>query len=134
MSRRPVPLMFINSPSVISRIRIQSEESTSIFVKHDSIEKEEELPVEITEENSSEEKHILPSIEKQLNKIQSPFGRHLYRPVELQLNDEQTFIGDIESIEDENVFLKVEENEKVIPIQMANIIDILWRGKSIPEK
>lgn len=134
MSRRPVPLMFINSPSVISRIRIQNEESTSIFVKHDSIEQEEERPVEMTKENASEKKEILPSIEKQLNKIQSPFGRHLYRPVQIQLNDAQTFIGNIENVEDATVFLKVEESEKTIPIQVTDISDILWRGKSIPEK
>lgn len=127
MSKRPVPLMYIQSPSVILRTPIDQEESTSIFVKEDS--------EDAVKEPTSESKRTLPSVEKQLKKIQSPFGRHLYQPVQVKLADGKEAFGTIEQVEEKQLSLAVSEaDNQLITIQHTDILDILWRGKSIPEK
>ncbi len=134
MSRRPVPLMFIKSPSVILKEPIKYEESTSIFVKDESSEKTQEPIVENEQKSIVENKKVLPSVENQLNKIQSPFGRHLYQPLQIKVAGEQDFLGKIEKVEGDEIFFKAEENEEAITIQTFEVLDILWRGKSIPER
>lgn len=150
MSRRPIPLMYINSPSAILPIPTQYEESTSIFVRNESTEKKESPIVDKEKEKTVEEKietiakdkiektveekQILPSVQNQLNKIRTPFGRHLYQPVRIKLKDQQIFFGKVEKIEEDVMILQLEEKDELMEIQTFEVLDILWRGKSIPEK
>lgn len=128
MSRYSEPLMYIQSPFVILQDLVDEEESTAIFVMEEQEERGKESPI-------VEHKKVLPSVEKQLKKIQSSFGRHLYQPVSIKLvNDEEKF-GTIEQVEKDQLSLVGSELEgQKIIIQNTDIIDILWRGKSIPGK
>lgn len=124
---RPVPLMFIKSPSTSIRYPVEQVESQSELP-------EEEVP-EKFEKPHAEDKEINPSVEEQLKKIQTPFGRHLYQPLEFKLVDDSSVIGTVKEIEGGELTVLVGGNtEKILTVDAHEITDILWRGTSIKEQ
>lgn len=118
--------MFIDGPSDSVQIPIMDEESTSVFVKEESST--------IVEEEITKAPEINPAIMLKLNKVQSPFGRRLYQPLIFKLVDGKEIVGTVESIEENNVYINVDDNEKnVVTVSANEILDLMWRGKSLPE-
>lgn len=125
---RPVPLMFIDGPAILSRIPIADDESTSVFVVN------EESSV-ITEEFSTVVPTLHPSIEQKLSKIQTPFGRRIYQPLTFQLHEGEEISGIVEKVEDNEIVVKVDTHENITAvIEPHDIVEIIWRGKSLPER
>lgn len=113
---RPVPLMYVRKIPVAFE-----EESTSVFVKE-----EFEAPIE----GLIVDAHLLA----QLQKTQTSFGKHLYRPITLEIESGETYTGSVEQLTEEMAFLKVEEGDTVQSIPLHQITDIIWRGTSLIEK
>lgn len=125
---RPVPLMFINSPSTSIRYPVEEERSQPVLA-------EEDAALESTEATIENGKEMNPFVAEQLKRIQSPFGRHLYQPLEFKLVDKSSVIGTLEEIEGAELSILVGGNEgKTLTIDAHDIADILWRGQSIKER
>lgn len=124
---RPVPLMFIKSPSTSIRYPVEQVESQPERTAEDS--------PEMMKEPVAEEKELTPFVKEQLKKIQTPFGRHLYQPLQFMLGEESSVIGTVKEIEGGTITVLVGGNEEqLITVAAHEITDILWRGKSIREQ
>lgn len=127
LSRRPIPLMFIAGPPIRLRVPIVDDESTSVFVKEESSSNSKELAIEVPKIN--------PTIQRKLNKVQTPFGRRVYQPLTFKLNEGEEVFGIIDKIEENVVMIHVNGDEDTImAVASHDIVDIIWRGKSLPEK
>lgn len=122
---RPVPLMYVDSPPVHVRISITEEESTSIFVAKESPTfKRDEIVIP----------QVNPIIERKLKKIQTSFGMRLYQPLTLKLKDDQEIFGTIKKIEGNEILLHLDDEDQTIEVAAHEIVDIMWRGKSLSER
>lgn len=110
---RPVPLMFIKSPSASVQLPEQQEEAVSLILAED----EQEMPSTVAE---------------QLKKIQTPFGRHLYQPLLFKLVDKREVTGVLkEDTGNALVILQDDSADEEITVSIDEIDDILWRGQSL---
>mgnify|MGYP006865367201 CR=1 FL=1 len=119
---RPVPLMFVQRVPTVSSFL--AEESTSIFVGKEQVEENEKATLPV----------IKTSVQNQLKKIQTPFGKHLYNPLTFQLQDGTEVFGSIYSISEREVTLVLEENQESQEILLHQIEDIIWRGAPLKEQ
>lgn len=123
---RPVPLMFIKSPSASVRLPDKQEESRFAL--------SEEETVEDIEVEQSDKQEVPSLVEEQLKKIQSPFGRHLYQPLLFKLTNQKEIIGTMKEVEDNRLIIMQDgDGEKEILLKIDEIADIIWRGKSLGE-
>lgn len=126
---RPVPLMFVDGPPVYTRVSVEDEESTSIFVIEDessnTVEQLAEQPIEIKEVDSS----ILAKVAR----FQSPIGQRVYQGLTFILDDEE-IRGNVGKLEDNTLIIEVEGDEdEIIAVELSELQDIIWRGKPLPE-
>ena len=101
--------------------------------------KDEAVPLAAAgKEVEENEKATLPviktSVQNQLKKIQTPFGKHLYNPLTFQLQDGTEVFGSIYSISEREVTLVLEENQESQEILLHQIEDIIWRGAPLKEQ
>lgn len=121
---RPVPLMFINSPQSAVRLPETQEQNAMILVEDES--------VEITSKPTLEENKEKASVLEQLEKIQSPFGRHLYQPLQFKLVDGAEVLGTLRDVKGDKMIISQDGNEEQsIALPINALTDILWHGKSI---
>lgn len=131
---RPVPLMFINSPSTSIRYSAKEERNQTVLAEEESTDKMKDPSSELQEELVAEGNETNPFVVEQLKKMQTPFGRHLYQPLQFNLVNQSTVIGTLKEIQDGKLTVLAGGNEeKVLTIDAHEITDILWRGKSIKE-
>lgn len=122
---RPVPLMFVSGPPVYTRIESEEEESTSIFVIEDESPELVEAPIEI--------KEVEPSILAKVKRLQSSIGQRVYRGLTFILSDEE-ISGNVGKLEGDTLVIEVNGDEdEVIAVELSELQDIIWRGKSLPE-
>jgi len=124
----PVPLMFISGPPIYIAEPFIEEESTSIFVIEVDEEKEvaEGLSVEINEAK--------PAIIAKLNRIQTSFGQQIYRPLTFFLDADERITGNVSKFEGNTIVVEINGDEdEIVSIELSEIQDIKWRGKSLPE-
>lgn len=127
---RPVPLMFIKSPQAAVRLPDNQEENVEVLAQEAS-SKEIKKP----EVDETEKKEVNGIVAEQLKKIQTPFGRHLYQPLLFKLTNQTEILGTLKEVEGNEIFILEEGNEeKTITIQNHELMDILWRGKSMGEQ
>lgn len=127
---RPVPLMFIKSPQAAVRLPDNQEENEEVLAQEAS-SKEIKKP----EVDETEKKEVNGIVAEQLKKIQTPFGRHLYQPLLFKLTNQTEILGTLKEVEGNEIFILEEGNEeKTITIQNHELMDILWRGKSMGEQ
>lgn len=123
----PVPLMFINGPPVYEKVPIKDEESTSIFVKY--VNEENNADNELMEE----EVKVNPIILSQLQRVRSNFGQQIYKGLTFMLTEEE-IVGNVTKYDGDTVFVKIAGTEdSIVAIELSEIVDIQWRGKSLPK-
>ena len=121
---RPVPLMFINSPQADVRLPETQEENAIMLTEEKSSETKSDPALEKSKEKAS--------VLEQLEKIQSPFGRHLYQPLQFKLVDGAEVLGTLRDIKsDKMIILQDGNEEQSITLPVNALTDILWHGKSI---
>lgn len=121
----PVPLMFIIGPPVYTRTEIEGEESTSIFTMEDASPELVEAPIEI--------KEVEPSILAKVERLQSSIGQRVYRGLTFNLGDEE-IKGNVGKLEGNTLMVEVDGDEdELVAVELSEIQDIIWRGKSLPE-
>ena len=126
MMSRPVPLMFVSGPPVYTHVPFVEEESTSVFVL------EEEEPQMIATE-PIEVKEVDPSILAKVQKIQSPIGQKVYKRLTFVLDDDE-IIGNVAKVDGNTMMIEVNgDGDKVVALELNELSDIKWRGKSLPE-
>lgn len=126
----PVPLMFVNGPPVYTRVPID-EESTSIFVKEEEALEVVDPPIE--KEFIIEKKEIDPTIVAKVKKLQSPLGKRIYQGLTFVLAEEE-IIGNVGKVEDNTLLIEVNGDEdQLVAIELSELQNIRWRGKSLPE-
>ena len=116
MMTRPVPLMYVRKVPVV-----YEEASTSIFVKE-------------SEADFMDDAVISPIVVEVLQKTQTPFGKHLYRPLVIETKNGETYSGSVEQVEEHFANVKVEETDSLQSIPLEQITNIIWRGTSLLEK
>ncbi|MCZ2257210.1 hypothetical protein [Sporosarcina sp. G11-34] len=124
----PVPLMFVSGPPIFIAVPFIEEESTSIFVIDVDEQKEiaEGLPVEINETK--------PAIIAKLNRIQTSFGQQIYRPLTFHLDEDERITGNVSKFEGNTIVVEIDGDEDtIVSIDLSEIQDVKWRGKSLPE-
>ena len=124
----PVPLLFVSGPPIYIAVPFIEEESTSIFVKEVDEVKEvvKELPVEI--------KEAKPAIIAKLNRIKTTFGQQIYRPLTFYLDVDEEITGNVSKFEGNTIVVEINGDEDaIVSIELTEIEDIKWRGKSLPE-
>lgn len=139
------PLLFIQAPPVYVRITFTDdedistkEESTSIYVPQtDGIMQDTESETVEAPENEqevlTEAKPIDPSVIRRVMYLASAFPRQIYKPLQFQVSGELVS-GTIEKIEGDSVFVELEDEEKsIVPLNLREIEDILWRGTSFQD-
>lgn len=127
---RPVPLMFIKNPSISYNRLVDEGENDFSYVEDEENNEETQH-----EETINETNEVNVRVSRQLKKLQSPFGRHLYNPVRIKLINDQEISGTVEKVEEKQIFVVTdEEHSHPITIPTATITNILWQGKAIPEK
>lgn len=109
---RPVPLMYVRKVPVAFE-----EESTSIFIKEE-MDQEGILAVR-------------PDVLEQLAKTQTPFGKHLYNPITIVIENGEMYTGSIEQVDDEIAVIKLEDTEQLQSIPLIQIMNMIWRGKTL---
>lgn len=130
---RPVPLMFIKSPSAFVRLPIVEVETELSIVDVDVVE--ERAPEAREEQQQQQEQVGNVLVAEQLKKIQTPFGRHLYQPLLFKLTNERKVLGKLKKVEGNQLAILVEgTEEKIELIQVNEVVDIFWRGTSLQEQ
>lgn len=128
MMSRPVPLMFVSGPPVYTHVPFVDEESTSVFAK---VEEEEELQTAVAD--AMERKEVDPSILAKVQKVQSPIGQKVYKKLTFVLDDEE-IIGNVAKVDGNTMTIEVDGDEdKIIDLELNELRNIIWRGKSLPE-
>lgn len=123
----PVPLMFVNGPPVYEKVPMMDEESTSLFVKYF-----EEEPL-FLEEPVKELVEIDPVIRGKLARVQSSFGQQIYKELTFVLPNEE-IVGNVTKYDDNTIHIELLGTEDMImAIELSDILDIRWRGKSLPK-
>lgn len=123
----PVPLMFINGPPVYERVPMKDEESTSIFVKYS----DEETPT--MGKLPTDEVKINPVILNQLQRVRSSFGQQIYKGLTFVLADEE-IVGNVTKYDGDTIFVKMfGTDDTIIAIELREVLDIKWRGRSLPK-
>lgn len=129
MMSRPVPLMFVSGPPVYTHVPFVDEESTSMFVKEEETETESQAitadPVETIE--------VDPSILAKVQKVQSPIGQKVYKRLTFVLDNEE-IKGNVAEVDGNTMMIKVDGDEdKIVALELNELRNIIWRGKSLPE-
>lgn len=126
---RPVPLMFVSGPPVYTRVSAEGEESTSIFV----IEKEMSEVAEPLAKQPIESKEVESSILAKVARLQSPIGQRVYQELTFVFDDEEV-IGNAGKLEGHTLIIEVNGDEdEIIAVELADLREIIWRGKPLPE-
>lgn len=127
---RPVPLMFIKSPQALVRLPDQQEENKLTMAQEESLEKI--APKIDGKEIPEPEENLI--VQAQLQKAQSPFGRHLYQPLLFKLTNQKEVLGILEEVAgSELVILQDDYEGGKLTLPIHEIDDILWHGKSLGE-
>ena len=124
----PDPLLFVSGPPIYIAVPFIEEESTSIFIKEVDEEKElvKGLSVEI--------KETKPAIITKLNRIRTSFGQQIYRPLTFHLDADEKITGNVTKFEGNTIVVEINGDEDtIVSIELSEIQDIKWRGKSLPE-
>ena len=126
------PLLYIKSPSYFLSIpqmpqEVDFEESTSVFVKENfTQERKSEEPIE---RNGGPVNEV---IIKQLQFLEKPFRQKVYQPLLICLKDGRKLPGIASDVQDDSFMLTSEEQQTQEIIQIEDVIEILWRGRSLP--
>ena len=124
----PVPLMYVSGPPVYIAVPFIEEESTSIFVK------EVDEVKEIVTELSVEIEKTKPAINAKLNRIRTSFGQQIYKPLTFYLDADEKITGNVSKFEENTIVVEINgDKDKIVSIELSDIQDITWRGKSLPE-
>lgn len=131
MMSRPVPLMFVSGPPVYTHVPFVDEESTSVFAKVEEGEEEEELQTMVAD--SIEKKEVDPPILAKVQKVQSPIGQKVYKNLTFVLDDEE-IIGNVAKVDGNTMTIELNGDEdKIVALELNELRNIIWRGKSLPE-
>lgn len=114
---RPIPLMFLHHSMPNELFNIVDEESTTIFQQDDHDEKEHQ---------------IQPGIQQKLQRLSTPFGRRVYQNLTF-VTTGSMIMGNIIQLDDilKQVHVQVSQQDIVV-VHVKDILDIQWRGKSLP--
>ena len=127
MMSRPVPLMFVSGPPVYTHVPFVDEESTSMFVK------EEEAELQTVVADPIELKEVDPSILAKVQKVQSPIGQKVYKKLTFVLDDDEV-IGNVAKVDGNTMMIEVDgDKDKIVALELSELRNIIWRGKSLPE-
>lgn len=128
MMSRPVPLMFVSGPPVYTHVPLMEEESTSVFVKEEEPLKMVDVPIDLIER-----KEVDPSILAKVQKLQTPIGQKVYNKLTFILGDEE-ITGNVAKVDGDTMVIEVNGDEdKIVAIELNELQNIIWRGKSLPE-
>ena len=132
MMSRPVPLMFVSGPPVYTHVPfVDEEESTSVFVKEEEAEAEAELQMAVVD--PIEIKEVDPSILAKVQKVQSPIGQKVYKKLTFVLDDDEV-MGNVTKVDGNTMMIEVDGDEdKIVALELSELRNIIWRGKSLPE-
>ena len=135
---RPVPLMFVSGPPVYTRVQFEDEESTSIFVTMDESPELVEAPITMDEspelvEAPIEIKEVDPSILAKVERLQSSMGQRIYQGLTFILGDEE-IRGNVGKLDGNTIIIEVNgDKDEIIAVELSEVQDIIWRGKTLPE-
>lgn len=113
------PLLFIAGPPIFTKVRESSEdftieESTSVYTKPFTPSRD------------------LTPIKEQLQFLDSPFQRHVYRPLTFRLVGGEEHLGVVDRLNEDSVVIRLEsetEDSEVIELDLGDLEKIIWRGK-----
>lgn len=134
MMSRPVPLMFVSGPPVYTHVPfVDEEESTSVFVKEEEAEAEAEAELQTAVVDPIEIKEVDPSILAKVQKVQSPIGQKVYKKLTFVLDDDEV-MGNVTKVDGNTMMIEVDGDEdKIVALELSELRNIIWRGKSLPE-
>ena len=74
----------------------------------------------------------LTPIKQQLQFLDSPFQRHVYRPLTFRLMDGTELLGVVDRLLEDQVDIRLEsetEDSEVVELDLNDLDKIIWRGK-----
>lgn len=112
------PLLFIAGPPVFTKPRESEvynyDESTSVYTKPFTPSRD------------------LTPLKQQLQFLDSPFQRHVYRPLTFRLMDGAELLGVVDRLFEDKVDIRLEsetEDSEVVELDLNDLEKIIWRGK-----
>ncbi|MFC4409480.1 hypothetical protein ACFOZY_03400 [Chungangia koreensis] len=112
------PLLFIAGPPIFTKTKETAynsyEESTSVYTKPFTPSRD------------------LTPIKQQLQFLDSPFQRHVYRPLTFRLTDGSELLGVVDSLFEDHVVVRLEsdtEDSELVEVHLGDLEKIVWQGK-----
>lgn len=126
------PLLFIKSPSYFLTIpqslqEIDLEESTSVFIKENSVNEHKSEKI-----NEQSDQPINEYLLKQLQFLEKPFRQKVYQPLLICLKDGRKLPGTASDVQVDSFMLTSQELQTQEIIQIEDVQEILWRGRKLP--